>query len=43
MQVLSIGQNLFLQKQLPLLLPLLQLAGPTSDKPGLQFLKVSQS
>ncbi|EIE23821.1 hypothetical protein COCSUDRAFT_83696 [Coccomyxa subellipsoidea C-169] len=27
------------QKQLPLLLPLLQLAGPTSDEPGLQFLK----
>lgn len=38
--MMSIGQVLFTEKQLPPLLPLLQLAGPASNDPGLQFLQV---
>ncbi|BDA47676.1 probable nuclear pore complex protein Nup160 at C-terminar half [Coccomyxa sp. Obi] len=38
-QVMSIGRVLFTEKQLPPLLPLLRLAGPVSNDPGLQFLQ----
>lgn len=38
-QVLAIGRALFLEKQLPPLLPLLRLAGPVSEEPSLQFLQ----
>lgn len=38
--MMSIGRVLFTEKQLPPLLPLLQLAGQASDESGLQFLQV---
>jgi len=37
---MSIGRVLFIEKQLSPLLPLLRLAGPVCDDPGLQFLQV---
>jgi hypothetical protein len=39
-QVAGLGRALFLDGQLPALLPLLRLAGPAAEEPGLQFLQV---
>ena len=39
-QMAAAGRALFLGRQLPSLLPLLRLAGPAADEPGLQFLQV---
>ena len=39
-QVASLGRALFLDRQLPALLPLLRLAGAAAEEPGLQFLQV---
>jgi hypothetical protein len=40
LQVSAIGRALFMEKQTQPLLPLLRLAGPAGQDPGLQFLQV---